>query len=99
MTDLMKLKLKELEQLKNQREQSRGDDLKTLELYQSLDEGDLFSKAYEKVVAEAVHRGEYGYKFQMQELYGAYYNKIKSKDSTESKIEKFKRDNPLKIKK
>lgn len=99
MTDLMKAKLKELEKLKNQREKIKVDDLKTLELYQSLDEGDLFSKAYEKVVAEAVHRGEYGYKFKIEELYRTHYNKINTGESIDSKIDSFRKSNPLRIKK
>lgn len=93
----MKMKLKELELLKNQREQKKVNDLKTLDLYQSLDEKYLFSKTYEKVLAEAVHREEHDYRFQIEEEYRTHYELINTSDSIESKINKFRTANPLKI--
>lgn len=97
MTDLMKTKQKEAEQLKNQREKSKVDDMKTLKLYQSLDEGKLFSRTYEKFIAKATKRCEYDYKFQIEKQYGMYYKQINTSDSIDSKIEKYKKNNPLKI--
>lgn len=97
MTSIMKIKLEQVEQLRAERERIKIDDIKTLKLYQSLNDEYLFSKTYEKVLAEAVHRGEYDFKFQVEEEYGSHYKLINTSDSVESKINKFRTANPLKI--